>query len=87
MNFTTTLTSKGQITLPKAVRDKLGIKYKEKIDIFPVRNGFVGMPRRKSRILDLIGDLKHLDHGEPLREIREKAQAAAAREIVKRMGT
>jgi len=85
MNTTTTVTSKGQITLPKPVRDKLGISQGEKIDIFPILNGFVGKPHRKSKVLELIGDLKHLDKGEPLTEIRKKAQAAAAREIVTKL--
>ena len=85
MRFTTTTTSKGQLTIPKAVRDKIGLKTGTKVDIYPTEGGFEGKLHRKSRILDYAGDLKHLDRGEPLREIREKAQAAAAEEIVKKM--
>ena len=85
MSITTTATSKGQLTIPKSVRDKIGLKRGTKVDIYPTKDGFEGKVHRKSRILDYIGDLKHLDRGEPLREIREKAQAAAAREIVAKM--
>ncbi len=84
MNYTTTTTSRGQITIPKTVREKLGIKTGVKIDIYPTQEGFVGKPQRKSRILELIGTLKHLDKGESFREIREKTQAMAAQEIVEK---
>ncbi len=82
MRITTTTTSKGQLTIPKSVRDKIGLKTGTRVDIYPTKDGFEGKLRRKSRIMDYAGDLKHLDKGEPLREIREKAQAAAAEEIV-----
>lgn len=87
MRITTITTLKGQITIPKSIRDKLAIKPGVKVDIYPTPNGdaFIGKPHRKSRILELLGDLKHLDHGEPLSEIRLKTQEMAAREIVKRM--
>lgn len=86
MRISTTTTSKGQLTIPKVVRDKLGINTGTKVDIFPTQDGtaFIGKPQRKSRILEFAGDLKHLDKGEPLSEIRKKAQALAAEEIVKK---
>jgi len=85
MNYTSTITSKGQVTIPRAVRQRLGLKSGVKVDIYPTQDGFIGRPRRKSRILELLGDLKHLDHGESFREIREKTHELAAREIVKSM--
>lgn len=86
MNFTTTLTSKNQLTLPRAVRDQLGVKKGAKFDIYPTLDGgFVGRLKRKSRILDFAGDLKHLDDGRPLNEIREEAQRLAAEEIVNKV--
>lgn len=84
MSITTT-TSKGQITIPKEIRDKLGLKPGVKIDIYPTTNGFIGKPQRKSRIMDFAGSLKHLDDGRPFKEIREQAQKAAAEEIVRRL--
>lgn len=86
MSYTTTITAKRQITIPKDVFDKIGAKVGQKVNIYPTRKGsFIGKPHRKSRIMDLLGDLKHLDKGEPLNVIREKAQEAAAREIVQRL--
>ena len=85
MSITTTITSKGQLTIPKPIREKLGLKTGSRVDIYPTENSFIGKPQRKSRILDFAGDLKHLDKGEPLREIREKAQELAAKEIVNKL--
>lgn len=85
MNYTTTITTKRQITIPKAVFDQLDIKLGQKVALYPVKDGFIGKPLRKSRILDFAGDLAHLDQGEPLPEIREKAQALAAKEIAKKL--
>lgn len=84
MNYTT-ITSKGQLTIPKAVREKLQLTSGVKIAIYPTQDGFIARPKRKSRIMDLLGDLKHLDRGEPLAQIREKAQKLAAEEIVKKL--
>ena len=81
MNFTTTLTTKNQFTLPKPVRDKLGVKKGVKFDIYPTSDGFIGRIKRKSKILDFAGDLKKLDDGKSIREIREETQRLAAEEI------
>ncbi len=84
MGFTTTITTKNQLTLPKPVRDKLGVKKGMKFDIYPTSDGFIGRLKRKSRILDFAGDLQDLDDGKNLREIREETQRLAAIEIVKK---
>jgi len=47
-----TLTSKSQITMPKAVRDALGLETGDKIRFVPARNGF--------RIVAMRGDLASL---------------------------
>ena len=78
MNFTTTLTTKNQLTLPKQVRDTLGLKRGAKIDIYPTLDGgFIGRPRKKSDILQFAGDLAHLDDGRSLKQIREIAEKIA----------
>lgn len=85
MSYTTTITAKRQITIPKAVFDQLGVKLGQKVTIHPVKDGFIGKPVRKSRILDFAGDLSRLDKGEPLSHIREKAQALASREVARKL--
>lgn len=87
MSYSTVTTSKGQLTIPKVVRDKLGLKSGIKVDIYPIKDGFIGKPQRKSHIMNLLGDLKHLDKGEPLSQIREKAQELAAKEIVAKLNS
>ncbi len=86
MSFTTTLTSKNQFTLPKLVRDKLGLKRGAKIDIFPTLDGssFIGRPKRKSDILKFAGNLANLDDGKSWQEIREETEKLAAQELVTR---
>ena len=85
MNFTTTLTSKSQITIPKAVRKRLSLRIGTKIDIFPTLDGgFIGKPERKSNILKYAGDLAHLDDDMPWKEIREEAERLEAQEIADR---
>ena len=82
MNFTTTLTTKNQLTLPLPVREKLGLKRGIKIDIFPTLDGgFIGKPHRKSRILEFAGRFKHLDDDKSWKEIREEAERLHAQEI------
>lgn len=81
MSLTTTLTTKNQLTLPKFVRDKLGVKKGVKFNIYPTNDGFVGRLKRQSKILNFAGDLKNLDNGRTIREIREEAQRLAAEEI------
>lgn len=83
MSFTTTLTTKNQFTLPKPVRDKLGLKKGTKIDIFPTLDGgFIGRPKFKSNILEFAGDLVSLDDGQSLKEIRDTAERLAVKEWI-----
>jgi antitoxin PrlF len=43
---TATLTSKGQITTPQAVRDAMGVHAGSKVDFVPVADGFKLVPHR-----------------------------------------
>jgi AbrB family looped-hinge helix DNA binding protein len=86
MNLTTTTTSKGQMTIPKEIRDRLGLKKGTKIDLLPTDNGFIGRIRGKANLLKYAGDLKHLDDGKPLAKIRAEAQKLAAQEILDKAG-
>lgn len=74
-----TLTSKGQITLPKEIRDVYGLEEGDKVDFVPEK-GWVIMVPMKGNILDLYGSVKH--KGKPINfaKIREEIK----KEIVKR---
>ena len=43
----TTLTSKGQMTLPKAIRDEMGLKTGDKIELVTIGNAAIIVPRNK----------------------------------------
>lgn len=87
MSYTTTLTSKNQFTLPRPVREKLGVKKGVKFDIYPTSDGFIGRIKRKSKILNFAGDLKKIDDRKSITEIRQQSQKLAAEEINHRAGS
>jgi len=62
MNYTTTLTSKGQITIPARLRRALGIRRGTRLAVYPRLDGnFEGRVIRPSCIMDFAGDLADLD--------------------------
>jgi bifunctional DNA-binding transcriptional regulator/antitoxin component of YhaV-PrlF toxin-antitoxin module len=61
MNLTTTLSSKGQITVPVAVARRIEFKPGMKVSIYPTRDGFRAVLHRPSRILAFAGDLQGKD--------------------------
>jgi AbrB family looped-hinge helix DNA binding protein len=54
---TATMTSKGQTTIPKDIRDGLGLKPKDKLHFTLLPDGTVVMRAKKRSILDLAGAL------------------------------
>jgi AbrB family looped-hinge helix DNA binding protein len=52
-----TITSKGQTTIPKDIRDGLGLKPKDKVNFTLLPDGTVIMRAKKRSILDLAGRL------------------------------
>lgn len=50
-----TLTSKGQTTIPKEIRDALGLKPKDKIHFTLLPNGAVLMRAKTRSVVDLFG--------------------------------
>lgn len=59
-----TMTSKGQITIPKEVRDELGLEPGMKIDFVRVGNGEFRLRPKNVGVADLFGILKY--EGPPL---------------------
>ena len=82
--YETTLTSKGQFTVPKPIRERLGVAAGRKFLVSLEGKSFVATPKRPSRILSFAGWLRKKDDGAPLSKIRQRAQALAAKEIVTR---
>lgn len=74
---TTTLTSKGQLTLPKAVRDKLHLKTGDRMRVEVTEDGRVVLEPATVDVLELKGMLpkpaKALGLADMERVIRERA--------------
>lgn len=53
----TTLTSKGQVTVPREIRDRLGLVAGDKLSFTLLSDGTVVMRAKTRRLLDLAGSL------------------------------
>lgn len=51
----TTLTSKGQVTVPREIRDRLGLKAGDKLKFTLLSDGTVIMRAKTKRLADLAG--------------------------------
>ena len=58
--MSTTVTSKGQVTIPKPVRDRLNIKDGDPIALILEKDGTITLKTRDVAIRSLRGMLKHL---------------------------
>lgn len=81
-SYNTTLTSKGQLTVPKAIRRRLAIDTGVKLEVSSQGSGFFVQPKRRPAILDLAGSLKKYDDGRPWHVVIEEAKMKA---ITKRL--
>lgn len=79
--YTATLSSKGQFTVPKPIRDRLAVKKGTKFEVVYTLNGFTAKPQSRPRILDFAGSLKKYDDGTPTDIAIEKAYEIMAKEI------
>ncbi|CUS32753.1 AbrB/MazE/SpoVT family DNA-binding domain-containing protein [Candidatus Nitrospira nitrificans] len=76
-----TITRKGQVTIPKAIRDRLGVKEGEKV-LFVMRGEEVILKVVKGTILDLRGSVQALEHPEDFEKIRQSVRQAIAKKVV-----
>jgi antitoxin PrlF len=53
-----TLTTKGQVTIPKDVRDRLELKPGDRLDFLVEEDGSVRVRKRSVDILDIVGIVK-----------------------------
>jgi AbrB family looped-hinge helix DNA binding protein len=73
----TTLTSKGQITLPKAIREQLGLKAGVKFDCYLDRDGQVVLVPLTVKLEDLVGILRYSGPPKTVEEINQAIVQAA----------
>ena len=77
-----TMTRKGQVTIPKAIRDRLGVKEGEKV-FFVMRGEDVVLKVVKGTILDLRGSVRPSEHPEDFEKIRRSVKQAVAKKMVR----
>jgi antitoxin PrlF len=78
-----TITRKGQVTIPKEIRDHLGMKEGEKV-VFVLRGGEVLLKILKGTILDLKGSVRPSARPEDFNRIRQTVKKAVARRVAQR---
>jgi antitoxin PrlF len=74
--LTSTISSKGQVTLPKEIREFLKVETSEKISFVPLEEGKVLLTKRQNTAADLFG---MLNHRKPARPVSIKEMDAAIR--------
>jgi len=57
-----TLTSKGQVTIPAAVRERLGIKTGDRVDFVVTSSGTVTLTPKRRRFEEIAGMLRQPAH-------------------------
>lgn len=76
-----TMTRKGQVTIPKVIRDRLGLKEGEKV-FFMMRGEEVVLKVIKGTILELKGSVRSAGRPEVFRNIRQLVKGTVARRVV-----
>jgi len=79
---TSTLTRKGQVTIPKPIRDRLKVKEGEKV-FFVMRGGEVVLKVLRGSILDLKGSVKASAHPEDFEAVRRSVKKAVAARVAR----
>jgi AbrB family looped-hinge helix DNA binding protein len=82
MTRVTTMTSRNQVTIPKEVRDALGLKPKDKIR-FSLENGHVVLRKAYPSLAKVVGSLPPL--GIPIEEAIAQAKEERAQRLIARM--
>ena len=65
-----TLTSKGQTTIPKEIRDSLGLKPKDQLNFTQMPNGTVIMRVKNKSVLDLADIINYQGPKIPIEKMR-----------------
>ena len=77
-----TVTSKGQITLPKDIRDRLGLKHGDRVRFIVEDDGRVRLLPAKRDVSELFGILPKPERALSVEEMDEIVQTAVARHVL-----
>ena len=80
----TTLTKKGQVTIPIEIRNYLGLKSKDKI-AFKINNGNVQVSPAKYTLESVYGIIKTLNKPEDYKELKKIALDEHAQKVIEEM--
>lgn len=83
-----TISSKGQLTIPKYVQDMMNITYGSKVMLYPDKDILLIKPLKNSLTQQTAGSLKKYSNpkklGVPFSKVREETQKIAAKELAKK---
>lgn len=82
MVWTTTISSKGQLVLPKAIRDQLGVKPGDKI-VFMARQGRIELQTYSGDILRWYGAAIEVDEPQDWEALQTETDRYRAEEIIR----
>lgn len=84
---TATLTSKGQMTVPKEIRDLLGLEAGDRVDLVPDGKGSVAMRKAAIRsVTDLFGRFPTNGVRTAGEDLKEAGREAAVEHVTRRGG-
>jgi AbrB family looped-hinge helix DNA binding protein len=75
-----TVTYKGQITLPKAVREQLGVRPGDRVSFREIAGGAIVVEADTVDLMELKGVMRPRKRGVTVEQMNETIRAAAARE-------
>ncbi len=84
-----TVTSKGQVTIPKEIRDQLGVRVGDRLLFTLAGNGTVTMEvDREERLTRMFGMLRHLKKRSPvsIQDMNKAVRRRAKRRLTKTRG-
>lgn len=79
--FETTLTEKGQVTIPQEIRRLLGLRPRDRVR-FEVEGEVVKIRQASSKLLQGYGAVTPRNKPENLQELREEFEKGVAKEVV-----
>ena len=80
-----TVTQKGQVTIPAAIRERLGLKPRDRVR-FEVENGTVKLHRVTSKLLSGYGSVSPKQRPEDFQSLRDEFESGVADEARKEQG-
>ena len=83
--YTGTISSKGQVTIPKKIRDYLKVGVFDKIVFIPIEEGKVVITTRQNSAAELFGMLKHRKLAKPVsvQDMKTAIRSRRAKRVLK----